>query len=135
VRTDSEPQSADGDSAELLGITTDTARTNTVVVTARGDVDQSTSPLFLARLQDRIHHLGPDLVVDLTRIGHFGAAGISALVHARATARAAGVDIVVVAAGRVVLRSLRITGMESVFDLYPTLADALGRPERRVLSN
>lgn len=106
----------------------------TVTGTPRSPARAATQP---ARLHERIHHLGQDLIVDLARIRHFGAAGITALMHARATAGEAGVNVVVAAASRMVLRSLRITGMESVFDLYPTLSDALersGSAERRVLS-
>ncbi|WNV84779.1 STAS domain-containing protein [Umezawaea sp. Da 62-37] len=136
MRADSTPNALAGDSVELLSITADIAGSNTVVITARGDVDQSTSPLLVTHLRERIHQAGPNLVVDLTHVRHFGAAGITALVHARTMAAAAGVDLVVVVS-RVVLMSLGITRMESAFDLYSTLSDALGRPGlagRRVLS-
>jgi anti-anti-sigma factor len=110
-----------------LSVTADLVSPHTVVITARGDVDMATSPLLQARLHEWIRRPGPALVVDLTGVRFFGAAGVTVLVRAAESAKTAGVEFLVVAAGRVVLLPLRITGLRDALVLCPTLSQALER--------
>ncbi|WNV84827.1 STAS domain-containing protein [Umezawaea sp. Da 62-37] len=105
----------------------DSTHPHTVVVTARGDVDMATSPLLQSHLDEWIRCSGPDLVVDLTGVRHFGSAGVTVLVRAAASAKTAGVEFLVVAGGRVVLRPLRIIGVHDAFGVYPTISQTLER--------
>ncbi|MDU0287832.1 STAS domain-containing protein [Saccharothrix longispora] len=93
-----------------------------VIVTVAGELDLDTAP----RLRDVL--LGPPppvLVLDLTAVRFFGSSGLSLLLEANRHARCAGGELVLVAAGRVVLRPLEITGVVRVLTLFPTLAEAL----------
>jgi anti-anti-sigma factor len=89
-----------------------------------GEVDSSTSPLLRDRLLEHLRPACARLVVDLTEVTFFGAAGLGVLVAARAAAETAGIRTCLVARTRVVLRPLTITGLDSVFDVCPDVAHA-----------
>jgi anti-sigma B factor antagonist len=93
----------------------------------RGEVDLMTSPLLRDRLLAHLHDTAPQVIVDLTKVGFLGAAGLTALLTAREAAMAAGTKMFVVAHTRPVLLPLTITGLDGVFDIDPDLAQALLR--------
>lgn len=76
-------------------------------------------PHLRDRLLGEIGSAGPDLVVDLSEVSFLGAAGLSVLVEAGATAGASGVGLYVVARTRPVLRPLTLTGLDSEFAVFP----------------
>lgn len=96
-----------------------------VVLTVLGDVDMATSPLLRAHLLQHLRDTHQNIVVDLTRVNFFGAAGLTVLVDVREAAVAAGVRLSLVARTRVVLLPLTITGLDREFDISPDLAGAL----------
>lgn len=110
---------------ELLTVTARPVPPGAVVIAVRGEVDLCTSPL----LQDSlVAHLRPPssaLVIDLSDVGFFGAAGLTVLTNARDAAMAAGIKLCVVAHSRPVLRPLTITGLDRVFDIHPDLTQAM----------
>ena len=73
--------------------------------------------------------MGPPggLIVELTVVGLFGAAGLSVLATVRQAELAVGVGLCLVVTTRRVLVPLTVTGMRTQFDLYPGLAQALRR--------
>jgi anti-anti-sigma factor len=113
---------------ELLIVTPHSARPDTVVITVSGEVDMSTGPLLRDRLYEQVHCSGPDLVVDLTGVRYFGVAGLTVLMDVRLVTVSAEIRFRVVAATRVVLLPLRLTGLDTVFDVYPDLSQALTPP-------
>ncbi|WP_143467061.1 STAS domain-containing protein [Lentzea kentuckyensis] len=118
VRPDFQP------AGEVLTVTVCPAPPDAVVLAVCGELDSSTSPLLRDRLLDHVRPTCPQLVVDLTEVTFFGAAGITVLVAAREAAETAGIRMCLVACTRVVLRPLTITGLDSVFDVCPDLAHA-----------
>lgn len=68
------------------------------------------------------------LVVDLSRVVFFGAAGLSVLVDLRARAVRHGVELRVVVCSRPVWRPLRAMGMVGHFAIYGSRGDALTEP-------
>ncbi|WP_186762669.1 STAS domain-containing protein [Lentzea tibetensis] len=92
-----------------------------VVITVHGEVDLLSGPLLHARLQEHIHEAGPDLVVDLTAVRHFGSSGLTTLMAAWNATVIAGVAFRVVARTRTVLHPLRITGVDRIVDVVPDL--------------
>ncbi|WP_434446795.1 STAS domain-containing protein [Lentzea sp. E54] len=113
--------------AEVLAVTVCPAPPGAVVLAVRGEVDMVTSPLLRDRLQEHLRPTCLDLVVDLTEVSFFGAAGLTDLVIARRTAQEVGVRLRLVARTRVVLRPLTITGLDELFDVYPDIAHARTR--------
>ena len=93
----------------------------------RGEVDLLTSPLLLTGLLPRLHSPAAQMVIDLTAVGFFGAAGLTVLATVRQAAKAVGTGLCLVAHTRPVLLPLTITGMHTQFDIYPDQAHALHR--------
>jgi anti-anti-sigma factor len=92
-----------------------------VVFAVHGEVDSYTSPQLRDRLLDHLRPTCRQLVVDLTEVSFFAAAGLTVLVIVREAATAAGVRLFLVADTPVVLRPLMITGLDDVFDIYPDI--------------
>ena len=114
--------------AELLTATAHPVPSGAVVITMRGEVDRSTSPLLWDALLAQLRPARPQLVIDLTDVGFFGAAGLTVLAAVRDAAVAMGTRLSVVARTRVVLLPLTITGLDRVLDIYPDLADVTPSP-------
>lgn len=110
---------------ELLTVTAQPILPGAVVITVRGEVDLGTSPLLQDSLLAHLRHACPPLVIDLTDVGFFGAAGLTVLVTAREAAMAAGIRLCVVANSRSVLRPLTITGLDRMFDIHSNRTQAL----------
>jgi anti-anti-sigma factor len=119
----SAPHAAD----RLLTITTRPAPPAATVLTVRGDVDALTSTRLTDHLLPHMRDTVTHVIVDLTEVSFFGAAGLTVLVNARQAAVAAGVTLCVVASTRPVLRPLTMTGLDDMFDISPDVAHALWR--------
>jgi anti-anti-sigma factor len=111
----------------LLAITTHPAPPAAIVAMVRGEVDLYTSAqladCLLPLVRDTVRHV----IVDLTGVGFFGAAGLTVLVETRKAAAVAGTTLCLVASTRPVLLPLTITGLDRLFDISPDLTDALVR--------
>ncbi|GAA3864728.1 hypothetical protein GCM10022243_33810 [Saccharothrix violaceirubra] len=109
---------------EILTVTVCPAPPGAFVVAVHGEVDGSTTPLLRDRLLDLLRPTCPHLVVDLTDVSFFGAAGLTVLLAVGEAAETAGVSLFLVAGTRVVLRPLAITGLGELFDVCPDIAHA-----------
>jgi anti-sigma B factor antagonist len=108
-----------------LEVSTDLAL-DTAVVHAVGEVDMSNAQELLSRVLgacDEISEPTP-LVVDLTGITFFGSNGVSVLLQVHQRCQDQRTPLRIVAASRVVLRTLRICGLDSVRDIQDSLANA-----------
>lgn len=98
---------------------------NTTVVAVSGDLDLLTAGAFTADLVAMLHLCPTALVVlDLSRVRFLAAAGLSALMAARDTARSHGITVRLVATQRAVLRPLEITALNAELPIFDTLTDA-----------
>ena len=109
---------------DQLTITEPLAPPDVVVVTVRGEVD-GTACLWLhdclvSRVRSTRH-----LIVDLSDVSFFGAAGLTVLVVVRAEALVERCRLCVVVRSRVVRLPLIITGLIGEFDLHTDLVEAL----------
>jgi anti-sigma B factor antagonist len=112
---------------QLLTITTHPAPPAATVLTVRGEVDALTSPQLRDSLLPHLNAANPQVIVDLTDVGFFTAAGLTVLASARQAAMATGVTLCLVASTRPVLLPLTITGLDRVFSISPNLTHALLR--------
>lgn len=110
-----------------LTITTHPAPPAAVVLTVRGEVDMLTSTQLRDRLFSHVRDTVPYVIVDLTEVSFLTAAGLTVLVDTRQAAVAAGVTLCLVASTRPVLLPLRITGLDSLFDISSDITHALLR--------
>ncbi|MDT5346718.1 MAG: anti-sigma factor antagonist [Mycobacterium sp.] len=100
-----------------------------VVVRVKGDVDSSTVDQLIAQLADALGlaraHPTQLLIVDLQPVTFFGSAGLNAVLGCHEQGRAAGTSVRLVAANGQVLQPIQVTELDRIFDIYPTLSDAL----------
>lgn len=99
----------------------------TSVTRVRGDIDYLVAPVLRRHLLEHIASARSVLVVDLSGVTLLSAAAIQALATVCSVAPEQGVEVRLVAASRVVLRPLQLTGMDEHLPLYPTI-DAATRP-------
>lgn len=91
-----------------------------LVVTGCGEFDSVSTPQLKLALQEAVHETPLLLVVDLTDVQFFGSVALATLAQLRqeqVTLR--------LAVGHTVRRILGLMGMEEVFALYDSVADAL----------
>ncbi|UUO01880.1 STAS domain-containing protein [Mycolicibacterium novocastrense] len=95
------------------------------VLTVGGDVDLATVPTFQAAITEALTQEPTALVVDLLAVDFLASAGLQALVATHETVSKSA-RFAVVADGPATSRPIQLTGLDQVFSLYPTLAEALG---------
>ena len=79
-------------------------------------------------LRDRLTGLletGPSVVVDLTDVSFLDSTGLGALVAARTAAAGQGGTLPLVCTQRRILKLFTITGLDGVFAIHDSVADAL----------
>ena len=96
----------------------------TVVVAASGDLDLATVHELADAIQAAARKEPTALIVDLSQLDFLASAGMSLLI---ATHRDMGPNarFGVVADGPCTSRPLKLIGLDAIFDLYPTLDEAL----------
>lgn len=110
-------------------------RKDVVLVRVHGDVDSMSvaelNSQLTAALAVAATHPARLLVIDLEPVTFFGSAGLNSIFDCREKALAAGTSVrLVVAENGYVLRPLEVTKLDRVFEVHPTLADALGSSDR-----
>jgi anti-sigma B factor antagonist len=98
-----------------------------VVIEVGGEVDMLTSPqLRTTALAQFEPGSGTELVVlGMDGVTFLGTSGLAVLIEVREAAHAAGVELRVACTARRVLRPLTIAGLLPLFDIHPTLDEAL----------
>ncbi|MDE3724386.1 STAS domain-containing protein [Nocardiopsis sp. N85] len=92
-----------------------------------GDIDLMTAPGYRTRLFEVLRDGGDRVVLDLSGVTFFSAAGLSLLAETRARAERAGVDLRLAAPSARVVRLLELTGTHGLPPLHPTVREALSR--------
>ncbi|MDX3451693.1 STAS domain-containing protein [Streptomyces sp. ME02-8801-2C] len=107
----------------------------TTVVELRGKIDIFTAPHLAARLDAMTADPHPDLVLDLRSTAFIDCTGLGVLcrVRNRAEARYGRLRLVTDSAG--FRRILRAVGLAGVFELHPSLSEALARTSEAVATS
>lgn len=95
------------------------------VMSLGGEIDVYTAPLVRERLDEAIRGGRVDLIVDLTGVRFLDSTGLGVLVGRLKLVRARGGSLRLVGARERVLKVFAITGLDKVFEIYGTLAEAL----------
>ena len=102
---------------------------DTVVLAVSGELDVASAPVLRVHIRFALDS-GPDrLVLDLAGLRFCDAAGLSALAMARNAATRDGISLALAAVPRPVARLLKITGMNRILDVYPSVAAAAHLPD------
>jgi anti-sigma B factor antagonist len=95
-----------------------------VVLDVRGEVDLHSAPQLADRLSMLIQDGLDVLIVDLTELSFIDSTGLGALVATLNQADAAGVSLRIVCSSERLLKLFRITGLDDVFQMFGTVAEA-----------
>jgi anti-anti-sigma factor len=102
-----------------------------VIVLVKGDVDSSTAgglrDHLTAALEIATTHPRRLVIVDLAAVNFFGSAGLNAVLDCHEAGRTAGTAVRLVADHPQVLQPIRVTELDRIFEIYPTVSDALQR--------
>ncbi len=119
---------------ELLAVEHE-AHEDAVVVRVKGDVDSSTVDELRSNLTAALKlaatHPARLVVVDLQSVDFFGSAALNAVLECHDEGKESGTSVRLVADHDNVLRSIQVTELDRIFDIYPTLSDALQRNQRQ----
>lgn len=95
------------------------------VVHVAGEIDVYTAPALREELAGLVDAGKTDLVVDLTDVSFMDSTGLGVLVGALKRVRTTGGELRLVITQEKVLKVFRITALTQVFDIHPTLDEAL----------
>jgi anti-sigma B factor antagonist len=95
------------------------------VLEVAGEVDVYTGTTLRDRISGLLDSGARDLIVDLGRVDFIDSTGLGVLVGALNRARELGGSLQLVCAQERVLKLLRITGLDQVFTVQPSVAQAL----------
>lgn len=110
------------------------AHQDAVVVRVEGDVDSSTVGELAAHLADALKlaatHPARLVVIDLQPVDFFGSAALNAVLDCHDDGKSGGTSVRVVADRDQVLLPIQVTELDRIFDIYPTLSEALQRKQQ-----
>jgi anti-sigma B factor antagonist len=112
---------------EPIRIQLEEPASDTALLRVFGEIDMLTSPMLRDGIAAQL--AGGNrvrLLVDLDGVEFLGTSGLAALVEARSSAEERQVELWLVCTNRQVLRPLEIAGLTSLFQIAPTVAEALG---------
>jgi anti-sigma B factor antagonist len=95
------------------------------VLDVAGEVDVYSAPSLRERVTALLQPESMHLVVDLTRISFIDSTGLGVLVAGQNRAGELGGGLSLVCQQERVLKLFRITGLDQVFAIFPTLPEAL----------
>ncbi len=95
------------------------------VIAVSGEIDLFTAPEFKQSLSRPIDEGAPRVVVDLTATTFIDSSSLGVLIGAHRRMRQRDGTLVVVCDNDTIVKTFRITGLDSVFTLVPSLDDAL----------
>jgi anti-sigma B factor antagonist len=96
------------------------------VLDVGGEIDLSTAPGLRARIEQLIRGGTRRLVVSLEHVGFLDSTGLSALVSARKGMREVGGRMALICSRESVLKVFTVTGLDRVFAIHASLAEAVG---------
>ena len=97
---------------------------DTHVVAVTGEIDLFTAPEFKQRVSAPIDAGRRRLIVDLTATTFIDSSSLGVLIGAHRRLRRLNGALVIVCSGEPILKTFRITGLDGVFTIVPTLDEA-----------
>jgi len=97
---------------------------DTHVVAVTGEIDLFTAPEFKQRISAPIDAGRTRLIVDLNATTFIDSSSLGVLIGAHRRLRRLNGRLVIVCSGEPILKTFRITGLDGVFTIVPTLDEA-----------
>lgn len=99
---------------------------STCRIAVNGEVDVYTSPLLKTRLVDAVDDGCIDLVIDLENVGFIDSSGLGVLVSGLRRVKEQSGSMRIICTKEGILKIFRITGLDKVFPIFASAADAEG---------
>jgi anti-sigma B factor antagonist len=100
------------------------------VIAVGGELDLFTSPKLKQQLADALESGKLQLVVDLSETTFVDSSALGTLIGALRRARERGGRLLLVSQGPEIARTMELTGLDQVFDIHATRAEALAELDR-----
>jgi anti-sigma B factor antagonist len=107
-----------------LSLNTRTVGERTVLDVA-GEVDVYSAPTLRDRIAELLESSEPSLIVDLSEVSFLDSTGIGTLVAGLNRAVQLGGTLSLVCGHERILKLFRITGLDAVFTIHPTIDEAV----------
>jgi anti-sigma B factor antagonist len=98
---------------------------DTHIVAVTGEIDLFTAPEFKQRVSAPIDAGRQNIIVDLSATTFIDSSSLGVLIGAHRRLKLRGGTLVVVCDNDAIVKTFRITGLDGVFTLVPSLQDAL----------
>jgi anti-sigma B factor antagonist len=98
---------------------------DTHVVSVTGEIDLFTAPEFKQRMSAPIDEGRSNLIVDLSRTTFIDSSSLGVLIGAHRRLKLRGGSLVVVCSDEAIAKTFKITGLDGVFTLAPSVEAAL----------
>ena len=98
------------------------------VLSPQGEIDFATGPALKEAITDALVAGKTHLVLDLLAVEFIESTGLGALIGGRRRARALDGSLSLVCAHGPVLKVFQVTGLDKVFEIYPSVAAATEKP-------
>ena len=102
---------------------------DTHVIAVSGEVDLFTAPEFKERVMAPIAADVARVVVDLTDATFIDSSSLGVLIGAHRRMRGRGGRLMVACDSSAILKTFRVTGLDGVFTIGPTVEEALAAPD------
>jgi anti-sigma B factor antagonist len=104
---------------------TEQLESGTPVVSVMGEVDLATAPAFARTLLGAAEDGRGEVIVDLTGCSFLDSRGLGALLATRGRLEHSNRRLALVLSNPNVMRIFRMTQFDEIFEIYPTLAEAV----------
>jgi anti-anti-sigma factor len=118
------PEADFGAAPEVIKIRVELHPSSVTVAHVTGDVDLASADVFRQGLASSVAS-GESFVLDLDGVTYMGSLGFSVLVETHHEAERLNIRWAIVAGSSPINRPLRITGLEQVLPIYPSVPEAL----------
>ena len=98
---------------------------DTHVIAVTGEIDLFTAPEFKQRVSAPIDEGRTSVIVDLTETTFIDSSSLGVLIGAHRRLRRLQGSLAIVCSNEAIIKTFRITGLDGVFTIVPTLDDAL----------
>ena len=102
---------------------------DTHVVSVQGEVDLFTAPEFKQRVMAPIAAGVEHVIVDLTETTFIDSSSLGVLIGAHRRLRGRGGRLMVACDVSAILKTFRVTGLDGVFTVAPSVEEALAAPD------
>jgi anti-sigma B factor antagonist len=110
---------------QLIQLTVSAPADGTCVLQVTGEVDMLTAPVLDSTVATQLASRPRTLVLDLTGVEFMSSTGLASLMVARDSAVEIGCRLLLVCAGKAVLRPMAMTGLVDLFEIHADLRAAL----------